>query len=241
MKPRSVFQLPVATPKQQEVIVKINAAIERLGDRRQSKIEVVGPLAKSKLAWKIATFQQAMLYRIVMLAWGAANACNVGNILTSFLAARALTETYALAKDFEDKLLALIQAEDIDGIDRLVTNRLFASRDPEWLSEAPDTQSVNILTFINRFDKTVPGLRRHYDSLSERCHPNGLGHRQFFSDLDTSSGTVAFSDSKDWDPNVDHILTAVFLVCLFETTMNVLDQAVQDLAELQHRSNPVSP
>lgn len=238
MNSAKAFQILEATRRQRESIPAINAAIERLANRKRSKIEVVGPLAKSKLAWKVAIFQEAILHRMVMLARGAADACNSGNILTGFLASRALMETHVFADEFRDKLVALIQAEDLDEINKLVTNRLFASRDPEWILGAPNTRSVNILTFIDQFDKQAPGFRRHYESLSERCHPNGLGHRQFFSEIE-SDRSVTFSDTKDRDNNIDHILTAVFLVCFFEKTIDVLDKAVLDLSDLQHRINPV--
>jgi hypothetical protein len=49
----------------------IDATIERLAARRRTTIEVEGPLFQSKLAWKVATYQQAILYRVVMLARGA--------------------------------------------------------------------------------------------------------------------------------------------------------------------------
>lgn len=234
------FQIVEATPRQRESIPEINAAIERLTNRKRSKIEVVGPLAKSKLAWKVAILAEAILHRMVMLARGAADACNSGNILTGFLTARAIAETHVFADGFANRLVALIQAENLSEIDKLVTNRLFASRDSKWILEAPYTQSVNILTFIDKFDEAVPGFRSHYESLSERCHPNGLGHRQFFSEIE-SDGTVIFSDTKDRDANIDYILTAVFLVCFFETTIKVLDKAVLELSDLQHRINPVVP
>ena len=52
--------------------------------------------------------------------------------------------------------------------------------------EAPETKAVNILTYIDRFDKRAEGFRGHYDILSERCHPNALGHNFMFGKLDRS-------------------------------------------------------
>ena len=39
--------------------------------------------------------------------------------------------------------------------------------------------------------------------LSERCHPNSLGHYMFFATLDTETGTVTFSDEKYRQENLD--------------------------------------
>jgi hypothetical protein len=56
----------------------------------------------------------------------------------------------------------------------LAQNGIFASRDPEWVKENPDTQAINVVTYIDQFDKRAEGFRGHYDRLSERCHPNSL-------------------------------------------------------------------
>jgi hypothetical protein len=42
----------------------------RLSQRRVDRIDVDGPLLKSKLAWKVATYQQSILYRLVMWRTG---------------------------------------------------------------------------------------------------------------------------------------------------------------------------
>jgi hypothetical protein len=47
---------------------EISAAIERLSARRKSTIAVSGVFLKSKLAWNIASYQEAVLWRVVMLA-----------------------------------------------------------------------------------------------------------------------------------------------------------------------------
>jgi len=50
---------------------KISKTIERLTVRRKTVIAVDGPFTRSKLAWKVATYQQAVLYRVVALGTGA--------------------------------------------------------------------------------------------------------------------------------------------------------------------------
>jgi hypothetical protein len=84
----------------------IEAAIERLTNRRNVKIKVEGPFLQSKLAWKVATYQQAILYRVVALATGTRLSWNARNVLASFLLVRALVETIAVFDEFERQLLA---------------------------------------------------------------------------------------------------------------------------------------
>src|SRR5438132_1385850 len=100
-------------------VVVFNAILARLRERRLTEIEISGPLLKSMLAWRIATYQQPVLYRVVMLASGCAVNWNGRNLLCAYLAARALMETAAVLLVFERSLGALIKSEDLKGINDL--------------------------------------------------------------------------------------------------------------------------
>jgi hypothetical protein len=157
-------------------IQTFNFTLRRLRERRVTEITISGPLRKSKLAWKIATYQQPMLYRVVMLASGCAANWNARNLLCAYLAARALIETVAVFWTFEVELQKLIAAENLSEIDALITNRTFSTRDTELIEAHPDTKAITVLKFIDRLEKQgLSGMRQHYDFLSERCHPNSLG------------------------------------------------------------------
>jgi hypothetical protein len=233
------FQVTNLDANDQETVERVDESLTRLATRRKERIEAVGPFARSKLAWKAAVFQQVILYRVVMLADGVIANWNSGNILASFLAARALIETIAVLDDFECQLQLLLANSNLEGIDNLVMNRTFATRDVKWLQDHPSSQSINILTAIDKFDRDkLSGIRRHYDLLSERCHPNALGHHQFFSTLDTSNGTVTFSEKKYLDANFRHVFAAVILAMITENSMDRLDAAIHKTADLQHSQNP---
>lgn len=219
---------------------EFNETLVRLRARRVPEIRVEGSLLKSKLAWKIATYQQPVLYRIVMLADGCALNWNARNDLCSFLAARALVETIALVFDFQCELDSLVELKDLKSIDALVMNRTFASRDQEWLKDHPDTKALNVLTFVDRLDKRMlPGVRWHYDALSECCHPNSFGHHQFFGKLDKTSGATTYFETQEDDARLNHVLLGAMLVHLAEISMDRLDKAITEVSKLQHEIDPV--
>jgi hypothetical protein len=211
-----------------------NAALVRLHGRRKEQIVGERSLPKPKASWKIANYQQAILYRIVTLASGCALNWNNGNTLCSILAARALVETAALFWEFEQRLDELLGCSDIEGIDTLINNRTFASKDEDWLESNPDYVATNILTFIDKIDKkTFPGIRKHYDWLSERCHPNSFGHFFFFGTLDTDTDTTTFTDDKMKSVHLSNIIVAMLLVPMIEHSMDHLDATILKVADLQ--------
>ena len=223
-----------------EKIDRINETLARLRGRRKSEIIPEGPLLKSKLAWKVANYQQAILYRIVMLTSGCALNWNFGNSLCSILAARAIVETVALFLEFESRLEELLARSDFGGINKLIDNRTFASRDEEYLKENPDLIATNVITFIDKIDQELlRGARHHYDFLSEVCHPNSFGHFFFFGSLDTQTGITTFSDNKMERPGWNHIYTAVLLIQLVENGMSRLDDTILRLADLHGAAYPV--
>jgi hypothetical protein len=224
-----------------ENLAAINGAIVRLASRRKSEIRKKGPYAKSKIAWKVATYEQAILYRVVMLASGAAEAWNSDNFLTCILAARSLTETFAVLFDFERRLSRLLVERNLAEISALTQNRLFANRDDIFLEQHPHTETVNVVTLIEKLDKShLPGVLNHYKSLSERCHPNTQGHHQMFASTNKSNGTVTFSELKRARDSQQSIMGSVILIPLSESIFDRLNKAELEIATLQHEINPVS-
>jgi hypothetical protein len=125
-------------------------------------------------------------------------------------------------------------------MDNLITSLTFATKDPKLLSEAPEATATNVLTYIDRLSRKLPLLRKHYDNLSEWCHPNGFGHYFTFGSLDTNTGTVSFSKRKLHGKGMlDHILAVYLLVGLVENAMNRLDVLVQDISRAQSAALPV--
>ena len=93
-----------------------------------------------------------------MLASGCALNWNNGNTLCSILAARAMVETAALFMEFETRLDDLLRCSDIDGIDALINNRTFASKDEEFLETWPDNRATKH-THLHRQKSTKQRFR----------------------------------------------------------------------------------
>jgi hypothetical protein len=214
---------------------QFNLVFSRLEKRRVAKVEGAGALAKSKIAWKIAVLQQALLYRIVELAEGCTKAWNAGNVLCSGLAARALFETVGLTLDFEAELEGHYKADDFEAMNRLANSQTFASREKEYLKENPDFKAKRVGTYIRQLEKRT-GLMwapKHYETLSEWCHPNGLGHYFAFATLDTKTGITTFSKHKMLGKGgmLGHILAVYLTLGFIEHAMDRLDDLVLNISE----------
>jgi hypothetical protein len=218
---------------------ELNASLERLSGLRAVEINVTEKFLRSKIAWKLATYQHALLHRLVALTDGAAVAWNNRCTLSAMLSARALMETFAVMVEFERRVARLLKDEDLGGLDALAQNGIFASRDPDWIKESPEPQAVNVLTYVDKFDKRCEGFRGHYDMLSERCHPNSLGHNFMFSELDRTDGTVRYCDERQPARNGQMILAALAPLPLVESIMARLDALIEKVSDFHHRIAPI--
>jgi hypothetical protein len=50
----------------------------------------------------------------------------------------------------------------------------------------------NVLTYIDKLDKRMDGVRDTYEFMSEWCHPNGSGHLFTYGEINKSTGTLHF-------------------------------------------------
>jgi hypothetical protein len=219
---------------------RFNRALLRLDKRRVRSIVVTGQYAVSKLAWKAAVLQQVLLYRCVGLGSGCAKMWNFGNVLCSVLAARALLETIALTLDFEANLQMNVAKKDFGKIDELVTLHTFSTRSERMLDDLPELKAENVLNYIDRLEKMMPGIRAHYEFLSEWCHPNSYGHYFTFASLDKASGTVSFSNQKLHGKDLLNAILAVYVTLgLVESAMERLDTLIRTIAKIHSEAHPV--
>jgi len=217
-----------------------NAALMRLSDSRAIEINISGPLLRSKLAWKAFVYRHGLQHRVVGLADAVALCWNGRNTLGAFLGARAQIETISLLHALQLQLMKTLENSDLGALNQFLDNATFATRDPALVAEYPELQAKGILSAIDRFDKELTGVRGHYDRLSERCHPNALGHVGMFSRLDHSSGTVSFRQERDAQANAQSMLAGYLLIQIAEIKLSSIDELVIQISDLHSRLHPVA-
>jgi len=222
-----------------ETIETLNQCLDRLNGLRAAEINVAGRFARSKIAWKLATWQHALLHRVVALIDGIAVSWNNRCTLSAMLSARAFMETVAVLFDMEAQVRRLLADQDLGGLDAVAQRGTFATRDPVLLEGFPDAKASNVLTLIDKVDKAIGPFQKHYDSLSERCHPNALGHHFMFATLDRSDGSIRYCDEREPAHNGDMIVAALMVLPLVENLSARLDILIGEVSDLHHRVAPV--
>jgi hypothetical protein len=214
-------------------IRRYNDCLDRLVACRVQSVKPEGLFSRSKLAWKCALLQQSLLYRTTALASGCAASWNDRNVLCSTLAARALIETIALAYEVGFELQTVVAARDPDAINQFLNENLFSTRNQDLIASGHAHSARNVLTLIDKFSKTIPPMREHYEFLSEWCHPNASGAFFTFGELNKSTGEVKFAEVTDKMKGIQgHIVASFHLIQFMEPTLDRFKAAIKEIAEI---------
>lgn len=220
-------------------VERFNSCLMQLAARRRAEIEVEGPLTESKTAWKCAVLQQSLLYRVTMLASGCAESWNSGNIVSSMLSARALLETIVLCDFVRNQLEKFVDGKDIEAIEKLANERLFATRDKNFIAGGFGHEARSILTFVDKFEKKIAGIRDHYEFISEWCHPNGSGVLFTYGEINKQNGSVKFAEVTPRVKGIQgHVMACFMLVLFMEPNMDAIDKLILEISELDPNIGP---
>ena len=118
-----------------EKVAQLNEALVRISGLRAVAINISGPFARSMISWKLATWQHALLHRIVALMDDVAVAWNNRCTLSAMLSARAFMETLAVLYDMESQVRRLLNDKDLGGLYALAHRGTFSTRNPDLVKE----------------------------------------------------------------------------------------------------------
>ena len=100
-------------------------------------------------------------------------------LASAILLARASMETSAALWYFREILERSTEVQAISETDQRLVQLLMGSKiDSDILPKAE-----NVLNFVDRVDKKIPGFRHQYERLSEFAHPNWSGTALLFSSV----------------------------------------------------------
>lgn len=219
---------------------KVNNALSRLAAQCVERVDLSDPiLARSKLAWKVAIVRQVLTHRLVDLTSSTCLEFNAGNSLACVVVARAAFETCALIEYAAQNLSFHLKGEDLPAINELLTTTLFGTRNPRWLANGESPKALNILTAIEKLDRTLEGAAAHYDRLSDIAHPNSQGTHQFYATTNYDDASVSFRREKRTGEQIfAHVVAAVGTVSWARRRLEELDDLAVLISELQHRVSP---
>ena len=151
-----------------------------------SKVEIAALGVLSKAPFQLLTIREALIWRTEELARNACDALEKEDFAVTALLTRGITESAAMTWYLMEILEQRAQYTPAQLNEKLM--RMFGGS-KKW----PETPTaINVLTYVKRMDKKLPGFEAAYNSLSEYAHPNWLGVFGLYSKIDRANFTRHF-------------------------------------------------
>jgi hypothetical protein len=202
----------------------------RLRDSLPSSIDPAALGVTSKAPLKLLCTREALIWRTEELARNACDALERDDLAVAAILTRAITENAALTW----KLMEVLEARrkySVQELDDILMRLLLGSKEWQNLPEP-----FQVLSCLDRVDKTIPGVRACYDSLSEIAHPNWKGVAGLYSIADETQMITYFGRGlKGVEKKKESVLIALLAsLGVFEYAYNrITDTMPAFLTELE--------
>ncbi|QIP05984.1 hypothetical protein [Bradyrhizobium symbiodeficiens] len=208
-----------------ETIDSANAIVDHVRSLLVDQIDTRGPTLGYTVAAYANSYFQAHMRRALEFLDGGMEELENGRALITAACARSILESVACFHDFCRRLTLILDEGDTVKALNFITGQAFATKLTQLHDQDRSNVATNIVTQLDRLNKTVPGLREVYDQLSEVTHPNGLGAAAHFVHLDANTGVACFGPSDRHQANMVRLLGVA----------HFLGQMVQDMRALSER------
>lgn len=187
-----------------------------------------------KLPFKALACRKALIWRMAELGRAALESFEENRLASGILLTRAAVETTAALWHLHAKIEATVQSGVIGDIDSHLMKLMLGSRTNPGIVPEP----INVLTFVDRVNREVPGFRNQYDLLSEFAHPNWAGAMGLYSKPDPPNLSVDFGANirgADAAKEIGVINLSVALM-FFERSYNSMADLTPDFVALCEKS-----
>ncbi|PCJ95091.1 MAG: hypothetical protein COA45_12525 [Zetaproteobacteria bacterium] len=211
----------------------LNEYIYELKKHQVKEIRVEGDLARSKLAWKIEIYSQAMRYRLIELSEVCIEQWNKERFVSCFIFARSIIETVSVLYDFELRLEKALINKDLSVVDDIIMSKTFSSRLEDLFDGRINSKVPSVLTAIDKVDKIIDGVRSEYNRLSEFAHPNYFGVSNAYGKIDYEFGDVSFGNQHNKKNVYMRVQAPIGLLSIANHTFDKIKQHTKLTADLQ--------
>ena len=226
---------PEDTPTEtsETLLTEVHARLHLLEAARPKSLDGFAISSKSKLPSKALGIREALLWRTVQLGESAFESFRRDKLASAILLTRATVETCAAVWYLRVRLETAVQSTTVGKIDEDLMRLLMGSKADADILPPP----INVLNFVDRVEKDIPGFRHQYDRLSEFAHPNWGGTTFLFSKIDYSTAVTNFGENiRGTDvPRRIGLANLSVALAMFEVSYNHITELMPDFVQICER------
>jgi hypothetical protein len=198
-------------PTIENLIEKIDKNLRILEGKLKTQISPGEVTLLSKIPYKVLSIREIFLHRTFDFAVSSRLLFDNMRIVPAILLVRSIMETNAIIYRINALSVTAINSKDPTDLDNEAMIVLCGTRDPDEL----EYKSKNILSYIEKIQKSYSEYKYIYDTLSEFVHPNHDGCLGAYGKVDDKAKITYLGFDKEFNHFI-HLETVRFLLLNLE-------------------------
>lgn len=174
-----------------EILAEAKDFANRIAASLPDRIQIGGLTLKSKLPFKALSIRELLMHRVSELASSAVDDYERGRVVAGMALTRAVIETVAVIFAVHERVNQFLVDKNVEQLDSFLMTSLMGSRTNPDLPPA-----TNVLTLIDRMNKSIDGVRSTYDAMCESTHPNWADTMGAFGEIDREAFELKLGPSR---------------------------------------------
>lgn len=173
------------------------------------KVEAVPPGIPPGLPFKVMSLREPLLCRIADLTEASIHLCKIDRGMGAAILARAVLEATALLFALTEMVENIVDSREIGDFDTRIAAMLVGSK-----NQGTPVQATNVLTHIQRMDRSFRGILDHYGILSEIAHPNFAGVLGSYAQAGAEKYELTVGPRDRLKTMIDQVVVPTLCLCL---------------------------
>lgn len=166
--------------KKEDLLAEAKELINTLSRSLPKRVDPVSISLRAKIPFKALDYREVLCWRTEELARISYELYERGELASATTLTRACMENAAAIWYLNENIKKVIEAKEVGNIDDTLMKLLLGSK-----SDLAKVDAINVMSFIDRVDKDIPGFRGNYETMCEFAHPNWLGTAYLYSNTNT--------------------------------------------------------
>ncbi len=170
-------------PSLEEIWIEVSESYEEITKDLPGKIPYEPELPFS-FYWTVQHMKGGLKYRTINLAKTAMKLFKEEEgLLSAIIITRSICETVSLLFWLYMRIEKVVKNGEVGDLKKSLITMAVGRRLNPIVKGGEEIKAFSALSAIDKLDKNIEGVRKHYDSLSEYAHPNNDGVLLFFTQL----------------------------------------------------------
>ena len=216
----------------EELIKEIRSGLEKLEDGLPTDLDASAVSETAKLPFKALSIRAVLAWRFVDISCSVMRCVDENRTASAAVLTRAALETGAAAWYLNERLKQALDKGAVGDTDEYLMRLLVGSKTIPGMPPP-----INVLSFVDKVDKQIAGVRKQYDELSELAHPNWAGAMRLYCTNNIAERSCSFGPKDEAITNTNGMIFGVLsgTILIFRYVFEEIDRAMPEFVQLCER------